>query len=548
MTGRWWAIAKAEFLVRTSKLHRARMILYPILIGIVLVWALAIFPLIFSLLLSRFGNAFWLLVSASLPGFMRSIMLPVWLFVLIVPLSNSLENVKTDQWEILFSADVRTRDVLLGSFLGKLPVTGLLVVALAPIVVYPFAYAYDVPILSQALMIAVLILFAVSTIWLSMVLSTALQAKIGESPRGDDIGKALSWGVVPLFAVPAFAVMYWMGSTSQLMGSDASMLLPSTWCADVLTWVAVYTGNLPPSSIMSLEAYWLLLSPLIDLVLLLFFTSLLFVGGFRAADTIFAYGAGPAFKKIAQAGPDGRVMKSLRRLLGQNFGAIVVTSLKDYTRKLQNVAKMAYGLFLSVLMVLLIAFGPIGGRVGDPLFLPVITSLIMGMMLGMLAGVVFGGVGLFDSKDQLWIVKSVPSGVGKFIAARLTSYMLIAIPYAFIPPLLAGVILNLSLVDTVSAMLYVYTVVLGSLFVGIGITALNPSYDSTSSSAFTMNTVATMVISLVTIFTSILLGAMVAIREGAFQLALGIGSVPCLVIGLVIAGLGTLRLDYSESA
>ncbi|RDE17581.1 MAG: hypothetical protein C4K49_01955 [Candidatus Thorarchaeota archaeon] len=548
MRGRWWAIAKAEFLVRTSRLHRARWILYLLLVGAVLLWALAILPLVFSLLLSRFGDAFWLLVSTSLPGFMRSIMLPVWLFVLIIPLSNSLDNVKTDQWEILFSSGVQTRDVLLGSFLGKLPVTGLLVAVLAPLVVYPFAYAYGVSVLGQVLMITVLILFSVSTIWLSNVLSTALHAKIGESPRGDDIGKALSWGVVPIVAVPAFCVMYWMGSTAQMMGTEASVLFPSTWCADVLTWVAVYTGNLPASSMMNLEAYWLSLSPMADIVLLLLFTVLLFVGGFRAADSVFAYGAGPRFKKIAQAGPDNIVLKFFRRLLGQNFGTVLVTSIKDYTRKLQNVAKIAYGFFLSVLMALVMAFGPLGGPVGNRVWLPVITPIIMGMMLGMLAGVIFGGVGLFDSRNQLWIVKSTPSGVRTFITARVVSYMLIAIPYAFVPSLIAGGLLNLSLSDTFSAMLYVYTVALGCLWVGIGITALNPSYDSSSSSAFTVNTVVTIVISMITIIASMLLGAVAAIREGAFQLALVLGSVPCFTVGLVIAVLGTMRLNYSELA
>jgi hypothetical protein len=322
-----------------------------------------------------------------------------------------------------------------------------------PVVIYPFAYAYAVSTLGLVLMTAVVMLFAVSTIWLSNVLSTALQAKIGESPRGDDLGKALSWGVVPVAAVPVFAVVYWAGSTAQLMATNLSMLLPSTWCADILTWIAMYTGNMPASSVMNLELHWLSVSASFDLILLIVFTVLLFAGGHRAADSVFAYGAGPAFRKIAHAGPDNIVLRVIRKLLRGNFGAIVVMSLKDYTRKLQNIAKITYGLFLAMLMALVLAFGPFRIFIDEGLFLTFIVSMLMAMMLGMLSGVVFGGVALFDSRDQLWIVKSAPSGVIKFIVARLGSYALVAVPYAFIPPLLAGALLNMYLGDILTVML-----------------------------------------------------------------------------------------------
>ncbi|GAH16200.1 unnamed protein product, partial [marine sediment metagenome] len=110
MAGTWWPIAKAEFLVRTVKLHRARKILYPLLVGICLLFVLFATPNIVTFFLGEFGAGLDLFLATSLPGLMRTIVLVIWLVVLIIPISNSLENVKTDQWDILFSNNVKTRD------------------------------------------------------------------------------------------------------------------------------------------------------------------------------------------------------------------------------------------------------------------------------------------------------------------------------------------------------------------------------------------------------------------------------------------------------
>ncbi|MHA2374382.1 MAG: hypothetical protein ACXAEB_15355 [Candidatus Thorarchaeota archaeon] len=144
MVKQWWAIAKAEFLVRTVKLHRSRKILYPIVIGIALAFALFVIPQIMSFILSEIGATFELMLATSFPGLLRTIMLVIWLMILIMPISNSLENVRIGQWEILFSNNVKTRDLLFGTFVGRIPVYGIFVIALAPIVVAPFVHAYNV--------------------------------------------------------------------------------------------------------------------------------------------------------------------------------------------------------------------------------------------------------------------------------------------------------------------------------------------------------------------------------------------------------------------
>jgi len=515
-------------------------------IGIALAWGLILIPRIMSLFFAYFGGAFEMMLATSFPGILRTIMLAVWMFVLIIPISNSLENVKIGQWEILFSNNVKTRDLLFGTFVGRIPVYGIFVIALAPIVVSPFVYAFNVSILGQLLMYLVIFVFAIVTIWISTVISTALHAKIGASPRGDDIGKALSWALVPLVFLPIMGSMYWTSSVVAILDMNLSMILPSTWCADILTWIAMYTGSLRPSSIMNLELYWFAVSPIIDLLILGVFSIAVLYLGLRSADRLFAYGASPGSQKVARAGPENLFIRGIRRVFGGRFGTIVATSFKDFTRKLQNIAKLSYGLFLAILMPLLIGFGPFATVVNDPVFVPVMSSLTLGMMTGIFSGIIFGGVGLLDSRDQLWILKSAPKGVPKFIVARVLSYMMIGIPYALVPALFTGFLLNFTLIDTFMMCVFVYSIVLGGIFVGVGITASNPSFEDTSSGAFVINQIATILILMISIIVSIIQAVIIAITQGVFGTSMLMSSFLTPIIGLVILVLGMIRLNFSE--
>ena len=546
MQGKWWPIAKAEFLVRTVKLHRSRKILYPALIAVSLLVVLFGIPKIVSFFLAAYGAGFDLLLATSLPSLMRTMMLVIWLMVLIIPLSNSLENLKTDQWDILFSSNVKTKDILFGTYLGKVPVYGLITLVLSSVIVTPFVYAYNVSILGQLLMYAIIILFGLTTIWISNVIGTALHAKIGQSPRGDDIAKALSWAMVPIMFLPSMSAIYWTDAIVSLMGMEMSMLLPSTWVADILTWISVSESSLLPSSIANIQNSWFQISPVISLALVCGFAFVVYVVGFRSADTLFSMSSGFGSSKVTTVGKDNIGIRGVKRIFGSKFGVIVATSLKDYTRKLQNVAKISYATFLSLMIPLLLATGPLTSVVDDPIFIPVMSCLSIGMMLGIFGGIVFGGIGLLDSQDQLWILKGSPAGIPKFIAARVLSYMMLASFIAFLPSVFTGFLLQFTISTTVLMFLYVYAIIVSGIFIGVGITAFNPSYDNSSSSAFTINTVATILITVISLMTGLIPGVLAAITQGSIASALIISIIPPPLVGLVILFVGAFKLNFSE--
>lgn len=518
------------------------LVIYTAAIG----WALLIAPVVMNYVLGFFMSDLETLLAIAFPGLLRSVMLFLFMLVMIGPLSNSLEEIKIGQWEIVISNNVRTRDLLIGTYIAKIPVFGVLVFILAPVIVSTFAIVYEVSVLGQFLMYLVILSFALITLWISNVISTLVQAKLGDSPRGNDIAKGFSWLVIIFIALPGMALIYFMESFATAMNMSLALLLPSTWGADLLTWLALYfnDGYIPASTLLNFESI-LFLSPFVTMGLYTLFSFGIIYLGIQVSDKLFTISTGARTERIVTIKKENLIYRSLRRVLPKNFSVIVLTSLKDFTRKMQNASKLIYAVFLTSLMPIIISSGFFGDRVNDPHFILIITVFMTSLMMGIFSGITFGGVGFIDSRDQLWILKSVPRGTIRFIAGRVFSYLLLAIPLALVPTTVSFIILAQDLQVYLLSFLNVLLVVSSAVLVGIGVTALNPSYTDTKSHAFTINTIATIVIMAVTWIVSIIVGFNTLLFESVLQAFLICG-IPLPIVALSVLLLGSLRMNLRE--
>ncbi|MHA1924524.1 MAG: hypothetical protein ACXABV_01435 [Candidatus Thorarchaeota archaeon] len=548
MAKKWLVIAKTEFLVATSRFHSARKVVSLVIVALALVWALFIAPAIMSIFVDLFAAEIQVILAVAFPGLMRSVMLLLWVLVLIYPISFALQEIRIGQWEIMLSNNVSTRDMLFGMFLGKLPSYGLLVLFMAPVLISPFAIVYQVSLVGQALMYGVLYITALSTLWFSNVISTAIQAKLGESSRGNDIAKALSMVVAAIIIIPMYGIMYFAGPLAEIMGLDVFLILPSTWGADLISWTAIYFNGigLTQSSILAFERI-LLFGPVIDFLLVAVFSIILIGIGFTASDRLFTIEAGARTEVVTTVGRENLFLRGVRNFLSGSFGVLVVTSLKDFGRKAQNLSRLGYGVFLSILLPLIMNFSGLGDAVGDPLFVPMMATLMTGMMLGMLGGVAFGGIGFLDSKDQLWILKGAPSGASKFVRARVVSHILFAIPIALISTISVTAILGLDIVVFLSMLVYVYSVLCGAILIATGITANNPMYEDIKSSAFYVNTGLTIMIIMISSMFTLIWGVLIMITERNIPLGLLVNTVPLLIVGAIVVTIGSRRLSMPDN-
>ncbi|MFQ6126093.1 MAG: hypothetical protein ACE5R6_16015 [Candidatus Heimdallarchaeota archaeon] len=536
----WWAIAKAEHYAKFSKFHRRRTVFYGIIALVSVVWALFIVPWIISLFIDLLGERIQAFLMVALPGIMRSVILILWIMLLIFPLSGALQEIKIGQWEIILSHNVSTRALLTGSFVGGIPTNGLVVLFLAPVLITPFTTVFQVSVLGQAIIYGVLLLTVFGSLWVSTVIATAIQAKLGESSRGNDIAKGLSMLVVLIFLLPFYGLIYFAESLSNFMGMDIFLLLPSSWSADMITWSAIkFNGlNLPEEVIMAFETM-LGFPVLLNFILLVVFSIGVVGIGILTADRLFNFGASGARSTVTTVGRENLFLRGLRRLIPGSFGVLVVTALKDFTRKLQNLSKLVYGMIIAIIAPVLQTY-----VIGVPFF---VNMFQVSMMMGMMGALTFGGVGFLDSQDQLWIMKSAPKGVSKFVKARLVEILLFAIPIAVIPSLTVAIITGMRSWEWIVTHGSTYSLICGAALVGTGITANNPTYEDTKSGSFSANIGLSMIISTGTIILSLIAMIKVEQRFGSLVLMTLTYISPIVLIGVLICVIGTRRLARSDT-
>ncbi|MFW9850518.1 MAG: hypothetical protein ACFFF4_15410, partial [Candidatus Thorarchaeota archaeon] len=465
MARNWQIIAKAEFLVMTSRFRKRRRESTILIFLIGFFWAIIVAPAIMSGILNIFSVEVQVVLAIAFPGLMRAVILLLWVMVLVFPISQALQEIQIGQWEIMLSNNVSSRDMLTGMFLGKIPSYGLLVLFMAPVLLSPFMIIYEVSILGQILAYLVITVFALTTLFLSTIISTAIQAKLGDSPRGNDIAKAMGIVVVIVFLLPLYSIMYFAEGISQLMGLSVFLLLPSTWGADIITWITIYFNgvDLPASSIRIFEEI-LGLPAVTDILLIGCFAILVTVLGLTIPDRLFTFEGGARTEKITTVGRENIALRGIRRLIPGYFGLIVISTLKDFGRKAQNISRLIYAIFLSILFPIMLSLSGLSGS-GELEFKLILISFMLSLILGMLCGITFGGMGFLESKDHLWLIKSTPKGVSKYVKARLLNSALLGVPMVLIPVSIVSIALSLDFVSALIILAQTYIVLIGSILV-----------------------------------------------------------------------------------
>ena len=549
MPGKWFAIAKAEFLVQTSRLRRWRKVASILILGFGIVWALWIVPTIMSGILASLGPGVEMLLQGTFPSLMRSVMLFLWILVLIYPISYALQEIRIGQWEIMLSNNVSTRSMMFGFFLGKVPSYGLFVLFIAPIMLTPFAIALNVSLVGQAIMYLTVFFVALSTLFLSTLITTAIQAKLGESSRGNDIAKALAMVVAIAVLVPMYGLMYFADALSSLLGMDIFLLFPFTWGADIISWAIILFNGLGISSsaflvILKLDAFT-------ELLILSVFTGFIVLLAFRAADRIFNFGAGPRTEKIVTIIGENVILRKIRDLLPGPFGVMVVTSIKEFSRKMQNVSRLVYGMVLAVILPVILSVSmqsiPENPPEGVQDLIVMIISLMLGMVLAMISGATFGGIGFLESRDQLWIIKSAPGGVRKFAKARLVESLFLAVLIVLIPAIAVTLVFQFGIIEFAAILAYTYWTTAGAVLISIGITANNPTYEDQRSAAFMLNTFASIFIVLIILMISLFAGFTMMTTLQSLPLILIISSTPMVAMGIVLYLVGIARMSRADT-
>ncbi len=480
---KWWVIAHNEYRMSTSGIRSWRKIVPVLIVAALAIFVFWIAPGIAGLLKDE---TLALLVSEAALASVEVIMVTAFFYFMVIPISNTLRESQTEDLEALLSSPLKPAELLLGKFLGKLPLYGIGIVIVAGIFTAVLSLR-GISALQTLLIIIVFVLLLVSAMWLGEIISAVLRTRLRKTSKGKDIGKALAM----LIALPMLALFYaimggWMGEALSNRGNSGLVetilaVFPTSWGAELVLEFGNHPGMLVP------EGWWSILQ-LSGVVL--FFVGSFYLGS-RAANRV--YSLEPTGVAASWAPKEGFFYRFLRRLgRGSSFTVILVSIFKDYTRRLENLSRLAYvvGLMVLIAIFLVTPEDPIG-LVSMLLF----TSVFLAAML-------IGEVTI-RGKESLFIYRRVPRGESRYLKARLIQSWIIAVPLISI---LTFILLLFSINDIMSILLY--TGFMGQITAAyccmlLGLFLMRPAF-SDKSSGFAINIMVAMGISIVLFIATII--------------------------------------------
>ena len=406
---KWLVVARNEYRLHTSSIRMIRPYFLYMAIVLLAVYVAFIAPAIISPFIDDFLA--FIITQAAVP--MVQIILFMFFFYLIVfPISDTLREAQTGQMEIFLAAPLKPSDVLLGEFLGVMPFY-----AIAITVITGSFTALLVPLGLDMVQIAIIIMIFVVTLlsafWIGIVISAILRTKLGKTTRGKDVGRALAVVII----LPMIALMYAIlggGLLEALVDPGTSEmvrailgLLPSSWGAEVFVSFASNPGNIGAVGFETLTRFG---------GLIVFFLAVLWLGT-KVANR--AYSLEPTTFTASRAKPDGFFYKTVKYLGGgRSFGTLLVSVFKDYSRRLENLSWVVYAVALVAMLGIFFLDSSSGPE--DPLVS--LSELGIPLLAGFVVGTVSRG------KTSFFMYMKSPSGVVKFVKARLLQGWLVAVP------------------------------------------------------------------------------------------------------------------------
>jgi len=476
---KWLVVARNEYRVGTGRIRRIRPFFPYLVTGLLAVYVAFIAPRIVGLL---FDDFLALLLSRAAVSMVQIILFQIFIYFMVIPISNTLRQEQTGHLEIFLAAPIKPSEVLLGEFLGQMPFYAIfttVVIGFFTAVLNPLG----MDMVQTTIIIIIFIVTFLCALWIGTVTAAVLRTRLGKTARGRDIGRALAMIIALPLIVLFYAVQYG-GLLEALADPEASGrvkailgLLPSSWGAEVIIGFASNPGDIGAVGFESLTRFG---------GLVLFFAAVLWLGTKVASR---AYSLEPVTFIASRANPDGAFYKTIKHLGGgRSFGTLLVSVFKDYSRRLENLSNITYIIGLFFVMAFFVV--PKEESQG-PFYLYMMALFVFPIMVVMINGDL-----TVQGKENLFIFRKAPSGQGRYIMAMLLKGWLMAVPIAglitAVTTILSPETTLISLLSNTGFMMLsiaAYTVLVLGLFL------LNPPF-STKSSKLGFNVMITLGVSI----------------------------------------------------
>ncbi|MHA1945172.1 MAG: hypothetical protein ACXAC6_13465 [Candidatus Hodarchaeales archaeon] len=452
----WWIIAKADYRMITSRIRGIRPYLPYLLTGGLAIWIFVIAPSMAESLLSDFETQLFSLIAVTLVQF---VLFVCFLIFFILPLLSTLQDIREQHFENLFSTPVTPGNLLLGEFLGKMSIYATLAIIIGSFFTTALI-PLGIDVLQIIIILVIFILTFFSASWIGNLTAVFLRSILMKNARGRDIGK----GVAFLLVLPPVVIMYaGMGGYLNFlldpvegkMFGEILKFLPSSWGAETIVAFALNPGNITAIDLAILS----------QLTLLIIFVIVIFVGGMILANRLYSLEL-KSFTS-ASANPNSLFYKIFVKLLGSgSYAVLVVASWKSYFRTVKNITQLIYVIAIVVILNLFL-MQPEDAQ--DALVSTVFLTPL-------LAAFVASEIGL-KGKECLLLYKQTPLTTIGFLKAKIGHYFLLILPMVIIGEIIIAMSLpSIQPVEIVINVLLISIIAIGVTLFALGLFLRNPAY------------------------------------------------------------------------
>ena len=519
---KWLTVAKNEYRIRTSSVRSWRMYFPLLAVGLLAIYVAVVAPMIVDTFLNDVLAFFLSQVAITL---VPLIVLLIFIYSLIIPITYTLQDIQTTQLEIFLAVPIKASDVLVGEFLGITPFYAIAITVIAGFftaALHPLGLSH-----LQLVIIPVLfILVILSALWIGTVLAALLRTKLGRVAKSRDMGRALSLAL----SIPMIALMYAImgGGVFDALGNPDTLgvvrtvlnMIPSTWAADIIMSFTASPGIIGFDAVVRLMG------------LGFFFVGSLWLG---TAASSRAYTLEPTTFSASHVQPHG-VFYSFIKAIGRGgpFSVLLVSVFKNYGRRLENLSRIGY--VVAIVVLVNVFFGGPKEDLED--------ALIMSQfMYPFLAVFVVGQVTL-GGRESLFIYRKAPFGVSRLVKARFIQSWLVVVPITGVMTVAAllslpGVTAEVGVAVTALVMVVTTTYTGFSL----GLALMNPNFSESSREQMLGLVVNANVMMVVAI--GLFLGSMIVFDLPFFH-ALGFQAGITGSLGIIALTLGQRKLRRIE--
>ncbi len=418
----WKTIAKYEIIRKTSRFrkHRGHYLIF--FFTIAFFWALDLCPILLNnLILKNTKDLIGTHEGLIIQLFEYSIM-TIFLLTMIYPLYNLYRKTEIGQKVILLETPVKSSDIFLGEFMGKLFFYFLAFLIIGPFITSFLLLIKPLNIFDYFLIYINLFGLLSLSLLIGTIMASLIENKVIKNEITLDLGKFSSL----LFIILTMALFYFLRFFFNFFFINPQfknflIFLPPFWYSNNILYI-VYPFYITSSHILFI---------MLNIILSIIVPILIFYLGYKYANHLYSLNF-QIEKRINTIKNEKYYNKILKKLILPKWRNIVTIQFKEFFRKKENLAKLLFIILLPLIMGLYIssAFND-----PDPTWkfnipnFPIFIIMLLSWMIGILFGILMGINIFIGSKEILFVYRKSPRGAKTLIFSYLYMMFYIILLY-----------------------------------------------------------------------------------------------------------------------